>query len=315
LVERREESFSALLDDTLMAIRSSWKGYLKVSLVSVPLKGYTAAGGSDGRAIALHQLHDECKSRIQYKKFCPIHGEVTQAEIVSGYEYAKGQYVVIDPDELDKLRSESDKSITVDSFVPAGSIDPIYHAGSTYFLVPDGPIGQKPYTLIRQSMAEENLVGVGHVVLSNRERLVLIRPMDNLIAMTLLQYAAQVKQPSTFADEVADLGQPSKAELKLTKQLLAALVEPDFDIAQYKDLYVEKLSELIEAKVEGKELVTPQATREPQIINLMDALKESVNRANPTDRPARATKPPRKMAPSARTRKKGAGEGRRKRSG
>jgi DNA end-binding protein Ku len=164
-------------------------------------------------------------------------------------------------------------------------------------------------------MAEENLVGVGHVVLSNRERLVLIRPMDNLIAMTLLQYAAQVKQPSTFADEVADIGQPSKAELKLTKQLLAALVEPDFDIAQYKDLYVEKLSELIEAKVEGKELVTPQATREPQIINLMDALKESVKRAKPTDRPARAAKPPRKMAPSARTRKKGAGEGRRKRSG
>ena len=310
-----------------MAIRSTWKGYLKVSLVSVPLRAYTASSGSDGRAISLNQLHAPCKSRIQYKKFCPVHGEVTQDEIVSGYEFAKGQYAVIDPDELDKLRSESDKSINIDSFVKAGEVDPLYFSGQTYYLLPDGPIGQKPYALIQQSMQEDDLHGVGTVVLSNRERLVLLRPMENLIAMTVLQHEAQVKKPDVFRDEVADMGQPSKQELKLTKQLLEALVQPDFDLASYKDTYVEKLSELIEAKVEGKELVSPQANREPQIINLMDALKESVKRAKPGSRPsagkpagreAAASKsggPARKVAASAQSRSAKKGDSRRKRAG
>lgn len=302
-----------------MAIRSSWKGYLKLSLVSVPLRAFSAASGSDGRPIALNQLHAACKSRIQYKKFCPLHGEVTQDEIVSGYEFAKGQYVVIDPDELDKLRSESDKSINIESFVKAGKVDPLYYSGQSYYLLPDGPIGQKPYALIQQSMQEDGLQGVGTVVLSNRERLVLLRPMENLIAMTVLQHEAQVKRPELFRDELADVGQPSKQELKLTKQLLEALVEPDFDLASYKDTYVEKLSELIEAKVEGKELVSPQATREPQIINLMDALKESVKRAKPSGRraPVAAKKagPGRKLAASAKTRSAKKGDARRKRSG
>jgi len=310
-----------------MAIRSTWKGYLKVSLVSVPLRAYTAASGSDGRAIALNQLHAPCKSRIQYKKTCPIHGEVTQDEIVSGYEYAKGQYAVIDPDEIDKLRSESDKSINIDSFVKAGEVDPLYYSGQTYYLLPDGPIGQKPYALIQQSMLDDELHGVGTVVLSNRERLVLLRPIENLIAMTVLQHESQVKKPDLFRDEVVDIGQPSKQELKLTKQLLEALIQPDFDLAAYKDTYVEKLSELIEAKVEGKELVSPQATREPQIINLMDALKESVKRAKPgsgrtapakTNGRASAAKPSgpaRKVAASAQTRAAKKGDARRKRSG
>ena len=311
-----------------MALRSTWKGYLKVSLVSVPLRAYTAASGSDGRPISLNQLHAPCKSRIQYKKFCPIHGEVTQDEIVSGYEFAKGQYAVIDPDEIDKLRSENDRSINVDSFVKADEIDPLYYSGQSYYLLPDGPIGQKPYALIQQSMADEGLQGVGTVVLSNRERLVLLRPMENLIAMTVLQHDAQVKKPDVFRDELADVGEASKQELKLTKQLLEALVEPNFDLASYKDNYVEKLSELIEAKVEGKELVSPQATREPQIINLMDALKESVKRAKPsggrsasksTARPTattgKSTGPARKVAASAASRTAKKGDARRKRSG
>jgi DNA end-binding protein Ku len=301
-----------------MAIRSTWKGYLKVSLVSVPLKAFTAANNSDGRAIALNQLHAPCKSRIQYKKVCPVHGEVTQDEIVSGYEFAKGQYAVIDPDELDKIRSESDKSINVDAFVPADEIDPLYYSGQTYYLVPDGPIGEKPYALIQQSMQEEQLHGIGTVVLSNRERLVLLRSLDNLLAMTVLQHDAQVKKPELFRDEVAGIGQPNKQELKLTKQLLEALVQPDFDLANYKDTYVEKLTQLIEAKVEGKELVSPEATREPQIINLMDALKESVKRARPAKRTAAAAdgrSPGRKLAASAKSRSSKKADTRRKRSG
>ena len=110
-------------------MRPTWKGHLRLSLVTIPLEAYPA--NSPGPAVPLNQLHEECGSRIRYKKTCPIHGEVETDEIVSGYQYARGQYVIIEPDELDQLRSERDKSINVDRFVPAGSIDPAYHSGRT----------------------------------------------------------------------------------------------------------------------------------------------------------------------------------------
>src|SRR6266446_1515260 len=120
-----------------MAARSSWKGFLKLSLLSVPVKAYTATAGG-GSEIHLNQIHAECNSRIQYKKVCPIHGEVKSDEIVSGYEYSKGQYVLIDTDELGKLRTEDDKAINIDTFINAEALDPIYYQGKTYYLIPDG---------------------------------------------------------------------------------------------------------------------------------------------------------------------------------
>ena len=122
-----------------MAARSSWKGFLRLSLVSVPVKAYTAAA-SGGGEIHLNQLHAECHSRIQYKKTCPLHGEVKAEEIVSGYEYSKGQYVIVDTDELSKLRTEDDKAIKVNAFIAPDDLDPIYQTGKTYYLVPDGPV-------------------------------------------------------------------------------------------------------------------------------------------------------------------------------
>ena len=119
--------------------RSSWKGYLKLSLVSVPVKGYTAnISASD---VALHQLHSECHSRIKYKKTCPIHGEIPKEEIVSGYEYAEGQYVVIEPEELAKIRGERERAVTLDAVVPLNSVDPVHFTDKTYYLVPDGKVG------------------------------------------------------------------------------------------------------------------------------------------------------------------------------
>src|SRR5436190_21089996 len=119
-----------------MAARSAWKGFLKLSLVSVPVKAYTASAGSGGE-IHLNQLHAECHSRIKYKKTCPIHGEVSQDEIVMGYEYSKDQYVVIDTAELEKLRTEDSKAITFQEFIEPDSLDPVYYRGTTYYLVPD----------------------------------------------------------------------------------------------------------------------------------------------------------------------------------
>ena len=258
-----------------MPARSSWKGYLKLSLVSVPVKAYTASSSSGG--VSLNQLHEECNSRIKYTKTCPIHGEVKASEIVSGYEFTKGQYVVIDPSEIDKLRPESDKSINVDHFVSSDAVDPVYYSGKQYYLVPDGPVGQKAFALLREGMSQEGLHGIAQVVIGNREQLVLVRPLERLLAMNILEYDAQVKKPSAFEDEIVETDASSQ-ELKLTKTLIDAMVAEDFDIAEYKDLYTERLTTLIEAKVEGKELVTPPAEEEPHVINLMDALKASVQR-------------------------------------
>jgi Ku70/Ku80 beta-barrel domain len=121
--------------------RDSWKGCLQLSLVCVPVKAYSTSS-SGGGDIHLNQLHAECHRRIQYKKTCPLHGEVTNDQIVSGYEYAQDHYVVVDPDELDRLRTEADKAIKIDVFIASAAFDPLYGTGKRYYLAPDGPAGQ-----------------------------------------------------------------------------------------------------------------------------------------------------------------------------
>src|SRR5262249_2639514 len=151
------------------------------SLVAVPVKAYTATASGGGR-IQLNQLHAECNSRIQYKKTCPIHGEVPSTDIVSGYEYTKEQYVVVDPDDIDKMRTPDDKAITVSAFVAPDAIDLMYYDERTYYLVPDGPVGQRPYGVLLQAMEEEGRYAIAQVMMHGREQLVLLRPMDKLLA-------------------------------------------------------------------------------------------------------------------------------------
>jgi DNA end-binding protein Ku len=261
--------------------------------VSVPVKAFTAA--ESGREIRLNQLHKDCHSRIQYRKVCPTHGELANDEIVKGYEYAKGQYVVIDDEELKKLRPESDKSINLEGFIEAGSVDAVYQAGRTYYLTPDGVAGQKPFVLLRKTMEEKGIQALARMVISGRENLVLIRPFDDLLAVTTLVYAAGVKPTSIFDGEVVD-SDFSDEERKLTETLVGASMIEDFDYSAYEDGHVNRMRELIEAKVEGKELVSAPSQEEPQILNLMEALKQSVANAQAAE-PAK-----KKMAGSARKR-------------
>jgi DNA end-binding protein Ku len=278
-----------------MPPRSSWKGFVRLSLVSVPVQAYTATS-SGGRQIELNQLHADCNSRIQYRKVCPIHGEVSADEIVKGYEFAKGQYAIIETEELDKLRSESDRSVTIDRFVRIDQIDPVYFSGRTYYLTPDGPAGQKPYVLLQRAMADEGLCCTGQVVIFGREQLVMLRPVDKLLAMDVLYYESQIKHAAAFADEITD-GAIASEELKLTKMLLDATTAERFDPAAYADLYTERLTKLIEAKVEGREIVTPPEEEAPSVINLMDALKASVAHAKASG--GRAAKPAKAEAAEA----------------
>ena len=259
-----------------MAARASWKGFLKLSLVSLPVKAYTATASSKG--VSLNQLHKECNSRVRYKKVCPEHGELQTADIVSGYEYGKDQYVIIESEELDKLRTESDKSINIAGFVDSSTLDSIFHSGRTYFLVPDGPVGQKPYSLLHASMKNKNVQAMAQIVIAGKEQLAVLRPLDGMIAMTMLHYQSQIKSSDGFKDEVEST-EVSEAELDLTDTLVSASMIEDFDFTSYKDKYAENLTKLIQMKIEGKEIVQAPNPEEPKIINLMDALKQSVEQA------------------------------------
>ncbi len=259
-----------------MAAHASWKGFLKLSLVSVPVKAYTAT--ATGNDITLHQLHAKTHTRIQYKKFAPEVGEVSNEEIVKGYEYDKGQYVIVDEEELDKLRTESDKSVRIDGFIKPEELSSIYMGGRTYFLTPDGPVGQKPYTLLRKGMETNGVCAIAQVVISQKEQVVLLRPLDGLLAMTVLSRKDEVKSSSAFKDEVTDT-EVTEAETSLTDTLIKASMIKAFDFSHYKDVYKEKLTQLIQMKIEGKEVIQVRDPEEPKIINLMDALKRSVAEA------------------------------------
>src|SRR5438128_670152 len=154
-----------------MAARSLWKGFLRINLVSVPVKAYSASA-SGGADVRLNQLHAECNSRIKYKKTCPIHGEVPNDEIVSGYEYDKDQYVIVDGEEVEKLRSEDEKAIRVDSFVPLDNVDSVHFSGKNYYLVPDGPVGQRAFGVILQGLREASRGAVAHVVMHGKDQYV-----------------------------------------------------------------------------------------------------------------------------------------------
>jgi DNA end-binding protein Ku len=277
-----------------MAATPSWKGFVKLSLVAFPVKAYTSSVSGEGR-IQLNQLHAECNSRIQYKKNCPIHGEVPNTEIVSGYEYTKGQYVVVDTAELDKLRTETDKAIAVSAFIAPDAIDQIYYDEKTYYLVPDGPVGQRPYAVLLEAMVEENRYAIAQIVMHGREHIMLLRPMDHLLAMTMLKYDAEVTKPQAFEDQAPEV-EASAEELELTKKLIEVSTKKKFDFSAYHDVYTEKLTKLIEAKVAGEEITAPPAQEEKHIINLMDALRASV--ANAVQEEPAGAKPEKKMAHS-----------------
>jgi len=270
-----------------MAPRTSWKGFLKLSLVSVPVKAYTANNTSE--EVRLNQLHAECHSRVKYKKVCPEHGELASDQIVSGYEYSKDQYVVIDAQDLAKLRPESDKSVRISGFVPDDAIDPVYMAGKTYYLLPDGVAGNKPYTLLARGMQDAGVCAVAHVTLSGREQLVKVRPVDDLLVMSILNVSRKVKPRAEFAVLLPE-AEATEEELSLTSTLIDATLIDDFDFTSFKDSHTEALSKLIQLKVDGQEIVQAPDPEEPKIINLMDALKKSVADAQGAAGPAATPK-------------------------
>ena len=199
------------------------------------------------------------------------------------------------PEEIEKLRSENDRAINIEEFIEPDQLDPMYLDGRHYYLVPDTPVGQKPYAVLQEAMQKRNRAGVARVVFSGKEQVVVVRPLDGMLMMSMLNYDAQVRKPETFQDEVKPQ-KPSSEELKLAEMLIDASTAKEFNYAKYEDLYTQRLTELINAKVEGKEVVAPPAEEEVPVINLMDALRQSLGSKSA----AKKAKPAKKMAASRR---------------
>src|SRR5262245_28424028 len=206
-----------MADPDSLPTRHSWKGFIRLSLVSIPVKSFNAA--VSGEESELHQLHKEDLQRIRYKKTCPVHGEVPKEEIVSGYEYAKDQYVVVEPEEIDKLYRESDRAINIDGFIPPHEVDAAYFNGRTYYLTPDGATGLKPYVLLQKAMKERELVAVARAVLYGREQPLLLRAVDGVLVMTMLNYPEKIRKPGVFKAEVKDI-EFDQEEVELTATLI-----------------------------------------------------------------------------------------------
>jgi DNA end-binding protein Ku len=267
-----------------MAARSTWKGYLKVSLVTIPVKVFPAT--ESAAALSFNQLHAECQTRIQLKKWCPTcDREVPNAEIVKGYEFEKGRYVVMTDEDIQKVRVESTRVIDLAQFTDVADIDPIY-VDKAYYLAPDGPVAAQSFAVMREGMAGK--AGIGKVALYGREYLVAVKPQKKGLVMYTLHHDAEIRA----IDQIEELNSvPSKVkpeEMKLAKQVISTF-ESELNLKDYKDEYKEGLRQIIDAKIAGEEYVAPEVEEPPKVVDLMEALRRSLNAVSTEKKkPARA---------------------------
>jgi DNA end-binding protein Ku len=255
-----------------MAARPTWKGFLKVSLVNIPVKVFPATESS--ATISFNQLHAECQTRIQQKKWCPhCEREVTNAEIVKGYEFEKGRYVVVQDEDIQKVRVESTRVIDLVQFTDDIAIDPIY-VDRAYYLAPDGGMASQAFAVMREGMAGK--AGIGKLALYGREYLVAVRPQQKGLVMYTLHHEAEIRG----IDQIEELNSvPTKVkpeEIKLAKQVVATF-DAELNLKEYKDEYQEGLRKIIDAKIAGEEVVAPEVAEPPKVVDLMEALRKSLD--------------------------------------
>jgi DNA end-binding protein Ku len=255
-----------------MAVRPTWKGYLKVSLVTIPVKVYPAT--ESAATISFNQLHAECQTRIQQKRWCPhCEREVSNSELAKGYEFEKGRYVVVSEEDIQKVRVESTRVIDLQQFTDETSIDPIY-VDRAYYLAPDGPMAGSAFSVMREGMAGK--AGIGKVALYGREYLVAIRPQKKGLVMYTLHHDAEIRG----IDQIEELSSlPAKVkpeEMKLAKQVISTF-DAELNLKDYKDEYKEGLRKIIDSKIAGEEIVAPEVQEPPKVVDLMEALRRSLD--------------------------------------
>jgi len=266
-----------------LAARPYWKGHLRLSLVSCPIQLFPATG--EREKISFHQINKATGHRIRYRKVDEVTGEeVASDQIIKGYEIAKGQYIEITNEELEAITLESTKTIEIDEFVPRNEIDDLY-AIRPYYIAPDGKVGQDAFVVIRNIIEQMKMVAIGRVVLTSREHVVAMEPRGKGIMGTLLRYPYEIRDEHEYFDQIPDL-KLGKDMMDLAKHIVETK-SGHFEPEKFEDHYEAALKELIEKKIKGIELEVPEARAPVTVINLMDALRRSIEQEK---RPSAAAK-------------------------
>jgi DNA end-binding protein Ku len=275
-----------------MPPRASWKGQLKLSLVSFPVRLHNVISTTE--RVSLNQLHAGCNRRLRQQMICPEHGPVERSEISKGYEYEKDKYVVMEEADLEAVRLDTTKSIELVQFVDEEQLDQLY-LNASYFVAPDGPVADEAFRVFREAMKRQKKVAIGRVVMSNRENIVALRPEGKGFVLTTLHYASEVRSAEPYFEDIKD-GTINESHMKLAEQLIESNAA-EFTPSEFNDRYQDALLDVIKRKLDGEKPVVVQHEEAGKVINLMEALKASVAEqmrkkppAESVSEPAAATK-------------------------
>ncbi len=263
-----------------MAARAYWQGQIRLALVSIPVEVYTAT--KSGASISFNQIHEPSGKRIHYEKVVEGIGPVDRDEIVKGYQVSKGNYVLLDQDEIDAVKVESKKTLELVQFVDAGEID-VFYFEKPYFVVPADELAEEAFIILREALKQSNKVALGQLSLRGREYLVSLKPCGKGIVLETLRYEDEVRKAQSYFEDIPDT-KPSKDMLDLAQTLIDQKTAP-FDASEFHDRYIEALHDLIDKKIEAKgekiieEPEEAAPSRGSNVIDLMAALKKSVGGA------------------------------------
>jgi DNA end-binding protein Ku len=275
-------------------MRSIWKGHIRFSLVTIPIRIYNAVDTNE--TIRFNQLHKEDNGAVGYEKKCKKCGKALSAEeIVKGYQFEPEQYVIVSPEDLEKLKLKSTKVIDIEGFIDASEVHPTLYE-SPYFAGPDGPVAAKTYSLLTQALQASGKVGVGKVVLRDREEVVMIAPLEGGLVLYKLRTPQELRKMESVPQ--LEKAQVSKEELKLSISLVESMASTlkEMDMT---DRYRDALRELVDAKVAGKEVVSVEEEEKP-VVDIMTALKQSIEKTKAQKKPMEKAKGEKKEAAEAK---------------
>jgi DNA end-binding protein Ku len=282
-----------------MAARPAWRGQIRLALVSIPVEIYSAT--KSGKSIAFHQVHEPSGKRVRYEKVVPGIGPVDRDEILKGYEVSKGEYVLLDPEEIEKVKLESRKTLDLTQFVELSDIDPIYF-DKPYYVAPADDLAEEAFVVLREALKRTKKVGIGQLAMRGQEYVVSLKPCGRGMVLETLRYADEVNRASSYFREIGD-AKPDADLLEMAETLIEKKTS-DFDAKEFENRYIEALKKLIaeKRKKKGKRVIQDdEPERVPKgsnVIDLMAALKKSLG-DDKKAKPA-ARKPAAKRAPARR---------------
>ena len=291
-----------------MPARPTWRGHIKLALVSIPVEIFPAT--KSGKSIAFHQVHEPSGQRVRYEKVVPGIGPVDRDEILKGYEVEKGEYVLLDPEEIEKVKLESRKTLELTQFVDISDIDPIYF-DKPYYVVPADDLAEEAFVVVREALRRTKKVGVGQLAMRGQEYVVSLKPCGRGMVLETLRYADEVHRAASYFREIGDT--KPDADLLDMAETLIAKKSGEFDASEFENRYIEALQGLIKEKIKkkGKRVIQDRSSDEPSkgsnVIDLMAALKKSLDagergtaakKKTPAKKAAAKKAAPKKAAPA-----------------